>query len=1479
MPQLGEYRGDGSKTRWSGKDYEWQSEESYAKLEKDNAFSRPWWWHLTPDGIGNFSEFLVDQAQEINERTGRQGRASIGTFGLNVYQKDGETTLAPGNAAPISQQAAYGGTVGVAKNLLELGAAAELKATAPFVEGRSIIDPVDPMESRGMGAVQAVDEFLRQAPGLEQEYDRPPEAAVFENLGAEATTSTVGAVLGAKLVPGTAFTNGVFSRLSPQLQKSLRWISGLGTESFVSTIGMADQNLDGNLSNAITPNGPFSVQPGDDIFTATAKSLVPNAAAEMFLGGVVDGLGKGWSVTAPNIAQRIRQGRVAERVKGARSWLEESGIETRPDPTVDRWQFIDENPYEWEPAADTAGTTTTPAADTAGTAATPEPKAEPKPETPAEPLTQKAAEDMLVGAEPEPVDFTAPEVETVVIAAEELGDEQLKALDATEGPVLDALEEQLQGVAYAERIPVSEAGALIRNDVLAKPQVPFAEQWAQLPNERLLGLADPAASPTLFQKINDLTGKPYDEFTRTDVLDGLAAMQADGYTLVPNRVMDDNVMAVGDIQVDPQRFQFKDGVDESGQQVGNSLTGVERWNPDAEGEISVWQDRVDGNTYVVNGHNRLAKAKELGIPSIRVRQILAGDDAGARAMGAIENISSGGGTVFDAAKFIREAGIESPEALEAAGIPIQSGTGAQGLAISKLPDTLFQDAINGDLSVNRAAKLGGSGLDDETMIRVARMGENMSSRGFAELVDMARTAPKVESDQMGLFGAEMVDTMTIKAELAGKVKAALTQNKNLMAKVSKKQAAEQLAGVGTEVNVSAAQLRADLVRGLVSQFDADKYMTGTAISEMLNQGTAEIAGGAKQAAVAKNVVEQLARASEAEPPAPVPAATAGTVATPEPAPDAPLSAAERDAVKKRVVKRAIENGEVRPSATPIPELPDPPSDLTDPRQVLQDELRLAGDYDRQQRANDWAATQSHRETIGYDDMPLQEKKANGMLDGLEEPKPATPEPTRQVEFTLPQSVAKSAPRFGSVRLKFESDLDKAAYIIRNKTKKSKGEPAIVKALIDQGINVSEVQRLGNDIKTMIQDAVEAQTGSRRAPQGVDIEIEIPASTRDAEELQPTAEGNAALEYQDQIKRAMRPVSAKTQSRLEGAAQAYAKYTGTSVEQARTLVGRKQAVFDPDKVDGLDMDQARNDIAMGKRTPAVEAAADAYRAAYPNNTNYDFAAEVPEREYWSWLDSGRIPDYKQDPQALRQDLEALMERVGGKPKQTLIKDEPVMVPKGKEWGGDGSLAAVNGWYNQIADMLVLTNFEGRLGNDLMSTAYHEAWHRVQFRLLSEKDMNILDSAWGRAKLARLDDNRPKLMIESQAVAFQNYAELRSAYGGSKLPKDEAIEVTLRRLDREFPLKDGRLWKDTIRGKALRVLSDAFEAVADTIDRLRNLASGNGYRTVYDLFEDAYQGRLSGKRKNVNYEAELATILEEKFNKGDWENISKEDQGDL
>ena len=48
-----------------------------------------------------------------------------------------------------------------------------------------------------------------------------------------------------------------------------------------------------------------------------------------------------------------------------------------------------------------------------------------------------------------------------------------------------------------------------------------------------------------------------------------------------------------------------------------SISDTELWNTEFEGVIEVWKDPEDGKTYVVNGHNRLAKAKQLGSPACR----------------------------------------------------------------------------------------------------------------------------------------------------------------------------------------------------------------------------------------------------------------------------------------------------------------------------------------------------------------------------------------------------------------------------------------------------------------------------------------------------------------------------------------------------------------------------------------------------------------------------------------------------------------------------------------------------------------------------------------------------------------------------------------------------------------------------------------------------------------------------------------------
>jgi len=864
----------------------------------------------------------------------------------------------------------------------------------------------------------------------------------------------------------------------------------------------------------------------------------------------------------------------------------------------------------------------------------------------------------------------------------------------------------------------------------------------------------------------------------------------------------------------------------------------------------------------VNGHNRLAKARQLGIPTVRTRELLAGTDSQARALGAIDNIASGGGTAFDAAKYIREAGITTPEQLEAAGIPLNSGTGAQGLALSRLPDTLFQQAINGELPLGRALKLGGSDLDPETMIRVAQMGEskNVSERGFQELVDMAGTAPKVESDQIGLFGAEMVDTMTIKAELAAKVKADLTSNKNLMAKVSKKQSQQQLSEVGTTVNVDAAQVRRQLVAGLVDQFDADKYMTGTAISQLLNEGTEQIANGAKRNVIAKRITQQLSTAAENSPPAPKVDDTAATAATPEPEVDAPMTGAERDQLKRRVIKRAIDNGEVRPSESPLPDLPEPPRDLNNPQQLIEDELRLADEYARQQDLNDFDAEQARRQAIGYDDMPLEERKAEGMLDGWEE-EPADTAATA-VTFEMPADVAKSAPRFGSARLRFQSDLDRAAYIIRSKAKKSKGEDRIVAALNEQGFNIGEVRDLGNEIKNMIQDAIQEQTGSRRAPQGLDIEIEVPASTRDSEALQPTAEGNARAEMEDNVKAAMRPVSIKTENRLEGAAQAYAKWTGTPIGTARYEVGYTRQVLDPDKVKGLDMDKARNDQAMGRTSPETEAVAEAYRIAYKGKGSTGVDYSVPPTEILSWIDGPHLSSYRMSRSALLNSLEGIVERVSGTPKDGVEfrfqKEYADLTNSGHNIKG---VRKVEGWYNSINDAIVIADALGRNGDELTSTAFHEAWHRIQYRFLSQKDMNILDSAWGRSKVLALTEGRPRAFIEQQAIAFENYASIRGTSKLSSNPSSlkEAFALkALEQLDEQFPLPGGRKFKDSFRGKALKILAELFHEAWELVDRLNNLRNGNGYRTVYDMFEDAYQGTFRPRRKNIDMDLMQADL---------------------
>jgi hypothetical protein len=949
--------------------------------------------------------------------------------------------------------------------------------------------PADPESSPVGRFVKQADRLSKDALGIKQDEQRRPEDLFWQQMGEMATTSVAGGVVAKGLVPAAAFTTGAFRALSPIAQQALRWTAGVGTESFVST-ALTD-NRQGNVANAFGENAPLAVQPGDDMVSALGKSLIPNAGAEIALGlgflGIIKAAGRGLE-GFDNVRRRQSEGRAAQEQTNARNFTKEEGLQEEGDG---EYGFTEQAKQP------------TPAA--------PAPEA-----APAAPPTKQQAEDALLGPKDEPAAAPAeeelyppelPEVDTAVMAADRLDDEQLRATAQGTGPVLPELERQLteQKTGFQLQEGLTPEVVAAPTDKLATPVVPYEDQWSQLPNQTLFSLASPANNPELFDIISKMTGRTYDEFAWTDVVDGLSALKDKGTTIIPSRVMGSgNLVKTADVAVDAQRFQFKDNVNAAGQQKGNSLDGVEKWNTDAEGVIQTWTDPMDGKTYVVNGHNRLAKAKELGIPTLQTQPLLAQTAEQARMQGAISNIADGKGTAFDAAKIIREKGIQDVAGLDDAGIPLKEGQGGkslgvQGLALSKLPGDLFQQAVDGALPMGRALALGGSGLDPADMIRVAGLGakKDISERGFAELVQMASSAPKVaDATQGGIPGMDewLKDSSVLeKAELSAKVRAELISNKNLFGKVGKSKAAQALANKGgTQVNQGQVLNAADVARGVLDEFDRDKYLTGTPISELLNQGAADIAAGAKPAVIAKRILQQLEVAAEAAPPVVKAEPSLDSVgparweswspeeqqqkaveaqglvlservlanrqkyqadheanqaaveryndenpgsnspnelteeqfiakygadesthpqlmhkggATPkqlkdlenhnwaqeylawygQKTADAPMTPQERKKLKAQVVKRAIENGEVRPSATPLPDLPDPPQNLDDPAALIADEARLAEEYGTQDVIAGQLAMDAKRQAMGWGDMSLDQKKANGMLDEWERP--------------------------------------------------------------------------------------------------------------------------------------------------------------------------------------------------------------------------------------------------------------------------------------------------------------------------------------------------------------------------------------------------------------------------------------------------------------------------------------------------------------
>jgi hypothetical protein len=336
---------------------------------------------------------------------------------------------------------------------------------------------------------------------------------------------------------------------------------------------------------------------------------------------------------------------------------------------------------------------------------------------------------------------------------------------------------------------------------------------------------------------------------------------------------------------------------------------------------------------------------------------------------------------------------------------------------------------------------------------------------------------------------------------------------------------------------------------------------------------------------AEQILERQRMAEQAGP--------AAVAAEPVPTPEAPqgpvrLDPQQREELQVELVRRAIDGDEVRPPATPMPTLFDPPAvplsramDALereglvaggDAAQAVADEFRLAAEYGYRQAAMEQAAKEANREATGYYELDQKERLASSEFrDGFSD-----------------------APIGDSLD-------DRAAYA---REQRMAAEAAGDTTLAREWKNAE--RKLEKD---RIAQSQQRQATSQQGMFGVGkYDNSTPLLSQPAAAAAPNIEIPEA---------ASRKITAKTsEGRITSAAQSLAGWTRVPgkdpmpLEKALQLVRAKGAILDPDAVPGLNADLARNDQAMGRGTAATEGVAAAYRQFYGVEQTAKAPAAIP-----------------------------------------------------------------------------------------------------------------------------------------------------------------------------------------------------------------------------------------------------------------------------
>ncbi len=207
---------------------------------------------------------------------------------------------------------------------------------------------------------------------------------------------------------------------------------------------------------------------------------------------------------------------------------------------------------------------------------------------------------------------------------------------------------------------------------------------------------------------------------------------------------------ISELEIDPQRFQFKSGADKKG--VTRPLQG--QFDQRQARPLYVWEDK-DGKKYVVEGHHRLDLAQRSGVQDVLTYVDRESDGVTAeeaRTKGVWQNIKDGKGSISDFADYFRGSELTEEQA-KTEGLFTEK-EGRTGFVIGKNSGETLWSAFKNGLAANRAEAIASVAQGDEGLEAVGvKAAERMSEIQLREYLKFMKGAERKESAETGdLFG-------------------------------------------------------------------------------------------------------------------------------------------------------------------------------------------------------------------------------------------------------------------------------------------------------------------------------------------------------------------------------------------------------------------------------------------------------------------------------------------------------------------------------------------------------------------------------------------------------------------------------------------------------------------------------------------------------------------------------------------------------